>query len=134
MINNYVKNSIVKPPVKKHYKNYHLAYLYVVILLKQCYSLSEVSTLIRIYSDLENPERISRDFNSFSRVFTAMLHEVMEKGEITNTYYENPTWQQTLMINALRTVVSRIYTSFVITGYNARAAIESETEVSEPSK
>ena len=30
MVNNYVKNSIVHPPIKKHYKQYHLAYLIAV--------------------------------------------------------------------------------------------------------
>ena len=32
MINNYVKQKIVKPPVKKRYDKMHLAYLFVVCI------------------------------------------------------------------------------------------------------
>lgn len=61
MVNNYVKNSIVKAPVKKQYRPYHLAYLLVVCALKRCYSLSEISTLIQMYSDISDPDRIEKD-------------------------------------------------------------------------
>lgn len=46
MINNYVKLSIIPPPVKKRYSRTHLAYLIMVILLKQVLSISEIRALI----------------------------------------------------------------------------------------
>ena len=48
MINNYVKHGIVKAPVKKKYKKYHIAYLLAVLCLKKVYSLDEINKLVNI--------------------------------------------------------------------------------------
>ena len=42
MINNYVKQKIVKPPIKKKYDRVHLAYLYVVCVLKRIMPISQI--------------------------------------------------------------------------------------------
>ncbi len=42
MINNYVKQKIVKPPINKKYDRVHLAYFTVVCLLKNLFSISEI--------------------------------------------------------------------------------------------
>ena len=46
MLNNYVKQKVVSPPVNRRYTEKHLAYLTVVCLLKQVYSLNEICELI----------------------------------------------------------------------------------------
>ena len=48
MLNNYVKQRIVSPPKNKKYDVRHVAYLIVVCLLKQIYSLSDICKLINI--------------------------------------------------------------------------------------
>lgn len=109
MVNNYVKTSIVKPPVKKHYKRYHLAFLFVVVLMKWCYSLSEISELITIYSDLHDKERISRDYDKFVSVFESCLGEVFDTGNMQSVYFDDPSDAQLLMTNVIRTVCGKIY-------------------------
>lgn len=47
MLNNYVKQKVVSPPVNRRYNEKHLAYLIVVCLLKQVYSLTEICELIK---------------------------------------------------------------------------------------
>ncbi len=42
MINNYVKQKIVKPPINKKYDRVHLAYFTVVCLLKRLFAISEI--------------------------------------------------------------------------------------------
>ena len=42
MINNYVKQKIVKPPIKKKYDRVHLAYLFVVCVLKRIMPISQI--------------------------------------------------------------------------------------------
>lgn len=42
MINNYVKQKIVKPPINKKYDRVHLSYFTVVCLLKNLFSISEL--------------------------------------------------------------------------------------------
>lgn len=46
MINNYVKQKVVSPPKDKKYNEKHLAYLIVVCILKQVFSLNEICELI----------------------------------------------------------------------------------------
>ena len=48
MLNNYVKQKVVKPPKDKKYNEKHLAYLIVVCILKQVYTLTEICELIEI--------------------------------------------------------------------------------------
>ena len=47
MINNYVKQKLVAPPVKKRYTREHLAYFIVVALLKPVFSIAEIGALIQ---------------------------------------------------------------------------------------
>lgn len=42
MINNYVKQHVLKPPVKKKYNRSHLSYLFVICIFKRLMSLSEI--------------------------------------------------------------------------------------------
>lgn len=123
MINNYVKNSIVKPPEKKKYKSYHIVYLMVVCILKRCYSLKEIQNLISIYSNIEDSNSFNRDFNKFMSVFEVCLHEVLKKGSCSNSFFEEPTKEQQLMINVITTVVYKLYAELAI--------IEMEEEVSD---
>ena len=46
MINNYVKHGVVKSPVNKKYSREHIAYLFVIFVLKQIYSMEEIKKLI----------------------------------------------------------------------------------------
>ena len=48
MLNHYVRQKIVSPPKDKKYNEKHLAYLSVVCLLKQVFSLQEICELINI--------------------------------------------------------------------------------------
>lgn len=48
MINNYVKHGLVEAPKKKKYTTKHLAYLIVVCIFKQIYSMNEITQMIRL--------------------------------------------------------------------------------------
>ncbi|SCI73148.1 Domain of uncharacterised function (DUF1836) [uncultured Clostridium sp.] len=48
MLNNYVKQKVVSPPKDKKYNEKHLAYLIVVCILKQVFSLQEICNLINV--------------------------------------------------------------------------------------
>lgn len=51
MINNYVKQKLIPPPEKKRYDRTHLAYLYCICLLKQVFSIQEISSIFHIQTD-----------------------------------------------------------------------------------
>lgn len=46
MINNYVKQGLIKPPKKKKYSRLHIATLTVICILKQIYNISDINELI----------------------------------------------------------------------------------------
>lgn len=48
MINNYVKQRLITPPVKRRYDRDQLARLYCICLLKQVFSISEINGLLNI--------------------------------------------------------------------------------------
>ena len=57
MINNYVKNNLIEPPIKKQYSKIQIAKLFVICVLKQVYSMQDIKNLINIAlkdSSLEN--------------------------------------------------------------------------------
>ena len=56
MINNYVKQRVVTPPVRKRYAREHVAYLMVVFLLKKVLSIPEIIQLISMQSHAYDTE------------------------------------------------------------------------------
>ena len=48
MINNYVKQKVVKPPINKKYDKVHLAYLFVVCTLKRIMSIPDICSGIEM--------------------------------------------------------------------------------------
>ena len=130
MVNNYVKNSIVKAPVMKQYRTYHMAYLLVVCVMKRCYSLSEISTLIEIYSDISDQSRTAMDYNKFVTVFEDTISDVFATGTCKKEYFENPTPQQLLMVNVIRTLAYKIFGEYELLEYR-QSAVHPEQNCSE---
>lgn len=54
MINNYVKQQVIPAPLKKKYKKEHIAYLFVICILKQVYSINDISNLISFAGETTN--------------------------------------------------------------------------------
>lgn len=61
MVNNYVKQGLVPPTHKKKYSREHIAYLIVTCILKQIYSITEITRLITIQNS-SYPIEISYDY------------------------------------------------------------------------
>lgn len=62
MINNYVKQKIIVPSKNKKYRREHLAYLYVLFLLKPVLSLTDISNGI---SFMQNGQTGEESYNQF---------------------------------------------------------------------
>lgn len=60
MINNYTKNGIIKPAIKKKYDREHIFMMIVVCMLKRSLSLGEIKTLIdgvKLDEDMESDNK-----------------------------------------------------------------------------
>lgn len=86
MINNYVKNNILEPPVKKKYSKTQCAKLFVICILKQVFSMNEISSLINIA--LESTD-IVHAYNSFCTLFEEAVISIFEKKEFSKVDTSN---------------------------------------------
>lgn len=75
MINNYVKHGIVDAPKKKKYTTKHLAYLIVVCIFKQVYSMNEITQMIRLQV---NAYPIDKAYDYYIEDFEACLQAVVD--------------------------------------------------------
>lgn len=76
MINNYVKNNLIQPPVKKLYSKIQIAKLFVICLLKQVYSMQEIDKLTKIAL---NGSSIPEMYNNFCNLFEEALIKAHSK-------------------------------------------------------
>ena len=104
MINNYVKLGIMPAPTKKKYSREHMAYLIVICILKQVYSISDIGKLISLtiqYFEL------SKAYNRFCANLEVSLKNVFTRKEFPNT--EKMTEEQYLLKNVVQSVADKIY-------------------------
>ena len=105
MVNNYVKNSIVKAPEKKRYSRKHIAYLIIICLFKKTFSLTEITKFIDIQVSMKQ-SNLMEAYNSFAEIFDRALKE-----KIT-THYLVP--HKLLMDSVIQTLVCKIYTEYAV--------------------
>ena len=72
MINNYVKMKVVPAPVKKKYSKTHIAYLVIVCVMKQIYSISMIKNML---PDFDDEQGIIKTYNCFVRSFKKAVNE-----------------------------------------------------------
>ncbi|MBO5452616.1 MAG: DUF1836 domain-containing protein [Clostridia bacterium] len=78
MINNYVKQKIITPPQKKKYDRKHVAYLFIILLLKKAFSVSEISAFLEHLNKNENTGEVFDNFCEQIEYCIAMLFGNLE--------------------------------------------------------
>lgn len=62
MVNNYVKSGLIKPTNKKRYDNTHIAYLIMICIFKQLYSIGKIHKMIKMQ---QNAITVEKTYNYF---------------------------------------------------------------------
>lgn len=62
MVNNYVKQHYLKPPVNKKYDRVAVAWLFVIAILKPIYTIEEISRFIKLALDFAAPSVVFDQF------------------------------------------------------------------------
>ena len=107
MINNYVKIGIMPAPIKKKYSREHMAYLIVICVLKQVFSISDIGKLISLtiqYFEL------SKAYNRFCANLEVSIKNVFTRKEFPNV--EKMTEEQYLLKNVVQAVADKLYVEF----------------------
>ncbi len=77
MVNNYVKQGIIPAPVKKRYNRSHLAYLMMVVSLKQIFSMEEINRLLEKELSVKDIREVYDDFcASQEHAFIRIMHDI----------------------------------------------------------
>ncbi len=109
MINNYVKNNLIEAPEKKLYSKIQLAKLFVICILKQVYSMQDISTLISIA--LENTSA-EQKYNTFCDLFEECLKCTFEQKE----FIDNNSGNSHLLRYVLLSCSYKIYVQSITFG------------------
>ena len=107
MINNYVKQGIMPAPEKKKYTRSHIAYLIVICILKQVYSINDIGKLISL--TIQHFE-LSKAYNRFCANLEVSIKNVFMRKEFPNT--EKMTEEQYLLKNVVQSVADKLYVEF----------------------
>ncbi len=104
MINNYVKQDIIKSPVNKKYNKEHMASLFVIFVLKQVYSINDIKKLIRLALETSP---INQAYNRFcSELEKAIRIVFAEKNYIKNSKLSE---EQYLLRNVVQSFANKLY-------------------------
>lgn len=104
MINNYVKQGILESPVNKKYNRLHIAKLFVICILKQVYSISEIKELIVLALEINSAEN---GYNRFCDYITEALITTFNGTEYSNN--SNFTKEQYLLKNVVQSFANKLY-------------------------
>lgn len=104
MINNYVKQNIIEPPIKKKYTKKHIAYLFVICILKQVYSISDIDKLIKL---AQKDYPIDRAYNTFCHALESAVNNTFAG----KSYFDNKNISPAtyLLLNVVQTFASKLY-------------------------
>ena len=104
MINNYVKIGIMPAPEKKKYGKTHIAYLMVICVLKQVYSINDIGKLISLTIQYFE---ISKAYNRFCANLEISVKNAFTRKQFPNI--EKMTEEQYLLKNVVQSVADKLY-------------------------
>ena len=104
MVNNYVKQELLEPPSKKKYKKEHIAYLFVICIFKQVYSINDINELIKVALKDNTVEKAYDKFcTSLEKAIRATFEEKEYKDE------ENMTEEKYLLKYSTLSFANKLY-------------------------
>ena len=105
MINNYVKNKVIEPPLKKKYNKNHLAKFFVICVLKEVYKINDIKQLIGVALESSS---IEVAYDNFCKLFEKALDCVLQKTDFIDNYSTND--RKYLLKSVLLSCAYTIYT------------------------
>lgn len=104
MINNYVKQNIIKAPINKKYNKEHIASLFVIFILKQVYSINDIKKLISLAIEISP---IDQAYNRFcSELEKAIRIVFAEKHYVKNSKLSE---EQYILRNVVQSFANKLY-------------------------
>ena len=106
MINNYVKQHLIPPPVKKRYDREQFARLYCICLLKHVFSISEIRGLLEIQT---RTYPFPKAYDYFCSELENILQFVFGLKEEVDVVGVDETAEKIMLRNTTITVAHKVY-------------------------
>ena len=104
MINNYVKQNVIKPPVNKKYNKEHVASLFVIFILKQVYSIHDIKKLISLAMETSP---IEQAYNRFCSELEKAIRIVFAEKNYVKT--SRLSEEQYIVRNVVQSFANKLY-------------------------
>lgn len=104
MINNYVKQGLIKAPKKKKYSRLHIATLFVICILKQIYSISDINELINLAI---KTARFTYAYDQFCEALEKAILYTFER--VPYPVEENMPYELFLLKSVAQSFASKLY-------------------------
>ena len=119
MVNNYVKRGVVPPTIKKRYYREHLAYIVIVCISKQVFTIDETARMIKIQKSVYD---IETAYNYICVEMEKILEAVFTEQPLPQDSSKTLKPQRYFVRNTLISVVHKIYLQHLI------SVFETDTE------
>lgn len=104
MINNYVKQGLMRPPRKKKYNKIHIATLIVICTLKQVYSINDISELIKLAI---NTVKFNSAYDKFCEAIEKSILYTFDGVEYEIS--DNITFEESLLKSVAQSFANKLY-------------------------
>ncbi len=104
MINNYVKQGVVEPPIKKKYTKKHIAYLIIISILKQVYSINDIDNLIKLAIKTTS---VDLAYNIFCEELEKTINLTFAQKDFSDT--STISKEKYILRNVAQTFASKLY-------------------------
>ena len=105
MINNYVKHSVIMPANNKKYGKEHIAKLFIICILKQLYSINDITNLMSLMTERHTIQEV---YDSFCKELEEAVSVIFNNNEIC--FDENDTMMKNIVVSFVyKLYVDKIY-------------------------
>lgn len=115
MVNNYVKQGAVPPTVKKRYSREHIAYLIIVALAKQIFTIDEIIRMIKIQKSVYD---IETAYNYICEELEKILVAVFTEQPLPRDSSKTLKTERYFVRNTLISIVYKIHTQKLMAIYD----------------
>ena len=129
MINNYVKMKLLSPPEKKKYSTEQIACLYVIFLLKQVLSISEIAALLHMQ---QSKYEASYAYGRFCEELEAALRAAFATQSDVGADAAPSSPEAELLRAAVRSFAYKVYAVKALELLSARKEAEKNIDANAP--
>ena len=123
MVNNYVKQGAVPATVKKRYSREHIAYLIIVALAKQIFTIDEIIRMIKIQKSVYD---IETAYNYICEELEKILVAVFTEQQLPRDSSRTLKTERYFVRNTLISIVYKIHTQKLMAIYDVDKEVPEE--------